>query len=173
MKKILILTFLGCLSIIRAQNITDDIIIKINGDSIKSTVISIDDKITYSYPNERVVISVSKNCVNKIIYGSGRVDNFSEKIIINDIKDWEKVVITNDPEDVKCLKRKGEVRASANNSWNFDSKMTVEKKSMERFKKEAAKLKAHIILIEDQYKKSVTYWEGDVSSKYGIAYSYE
>ena len=173
MRKKIFLLLVAISSFLNAQTSNEDIIIKINGDSIKVNIISVDEKINFNYPNEKVISLLSKNCINKIIFGSGRVETFSEKILINSIQDWEKVIITTNPEDVKCLVRKGEVRASANNTWNFDSAMVVEKKAMEKFKKEATKLKAHIILIEDQFKKGTTYWEGDVSSKYGIAYGYE
>ena len=173
MKKNLLLFLLSLSSFLSAQISKEDVILKINGESLRVNIISVDEKISFNYPNEKIISSLSKNCISKIIFSSGRTENFSEKIIVNGVQDWEKVLITTNPEDVKCLVRKGEVRASANNTWNFDSAMTVEKKSMEKFKKEATKLKAHIILIEDQFKKGTTYWEGDVSSKYGIAYGYE
>ena len=88
---------------------------------------------------------------------------------------------------IKLTKQIREVTKTAENTMNtidsavsgvakvvspmFMAKMFT--KFMEKFKKEATKLKAHIILIEDQFKKGTTYWEGDVSSKYGIAYGYE
>ena len=137
-------------------------------------IISVDeDKISFSYPNEKLVETISKNCLKEVIFISGRIQKFSEKIIIKGINDWNKVIITANPDDVKCLVRKGEVTASASNTNNLKSKKQVEEKAMMKFKKEAAILNSHIILLQDQHKKDVTFWLGASSSKYGVAYGYE
>ncbi|GEM_PF-4220536 len=44
---------------------------------------------------------------------------------------------------------------------------------MEKFKKEAASLRAHIILIQSDSKSAANFWAGDTSSKNGVAYGYE
>lgn len=51
--------------------------------------------------------------------------------------------------------------------------MGIDKKATMKIKKEAAKLNSHVILLENQFKKNMTFWSGATSSKYGIAYSYE
>jgi len=168
---LLLLTFYTQLFV--SQQLHTDVIINHSGDSLKVNITAVDDMIIYNFPNESINNSMSKNCINKIIFSSGRIQKFDEKIIINDIKDWEKVIITTNPNDVKCLKRKGEVRATSSNDWNFNGKVAIDKKATMKIKKEAAKLNAHIILLEDQYKTNMTFWSGATSSKYGIAYSYE
>lgn len=150
-----------------------DLIIQHSGDSLKVQVISVDDKVVFKYLNEEATNFLSNNCIDKIIFASGRVQKFDDKVIITGVKDWEKVIITTNPDDVKCLVRKGEVRASSSNDWNFKGKMGIDKKATMKIKKEAAKLNSHVILLEDQFKKNMTFWSGATSSKYGIAYSYE
>jgi len=59
------------------------------------------------------------------------------------------------------------------NSWNFKSKEGVDKKATMKFKKQAAALKAHIILLQDQTKLNPTLISGASSSKNGVAYGYE
>lgn len=167
---LLLLTFYGQLFL--SQKLHDDVIINHSGDSLKVNISSVDDMIIYNFPNESINNSLSKNCINKIIFSSGRIQQFDEKIIINSIKDWEKVIITTNPNDVKCLIRKGEVRSTSSNDWNFNGKVAIDKKATMKIKKEAAKLNAHIILLEDQYKTNMTFWSGATSSKYGIAYGY-
>lgn len=174
MKKILLLLIIAG-QCCYAQTTADlpDIVVQHSGDSLKVRVISVDDKVVFKYLNEGASNFLSNNCINKIIFGSGRIQKFDDKVVIIDSKDWEKVIITTNPDDIKCLVRKGEVRASSSNDWNFKGKMGIDKKATMKIKKEAAKMKAHVILLEDQYKKNMTFWSGATSSKYGIAYSYE
>ena len=165
---IIFLLFTTCLS---AQN-NFDIIVKHSDEHLSVQVISVDEKITFNYQNETVTNSISKNCVKEIIFSSGRIQVCSEKIIVNSVEDWEKVIITNNPEDVKCLVRKGDITASASNTWNFKSKSGVDRKATAKIKKEAAELKAHIVLIQSQEKEN-SFWSGASSSKNGVAYGYQ
>ena len=86
MRKKIFLLLVAISSFLNAQTSNEDIIIKINGDSIKVNIISVDEKISFNYPNEKVISILSKNCINKIIFGSGRVETFSEKILITIIR---------------------------------------------------------------------------------------
>lgn len=171
MKKQLTIILILFTTILYAQN-NADIIVTHTGERINAKVISVDDKINFNYQNESVINSISKNCVKEIDFSSGRIQHCSEKIIINSKDDWEKVVITNNPEDVKCLVRKGDITVSANNAWNLKSKSGVDKKATKKMKQEAAAMKAHIILIQNQYRET-SYWSGSSSLKNGVAYGYE
>lgn len=160
------------ISLVYSQN-QNDIIVKHNGEHLNVKVISVDEKITYSYPSESVVNAVGKNCVKEIIFSSGRVQQITEKVIVTGEDDWERVQITTDPDDVKCLVRKGDITSSASNSWNFKSKTKVDKKATEKIKREAASLKAQIILIQSDSKGNAGFLSGDSSSKNGVAFGYE
>lgn len=152
---------------------SNDIIIKHNGERINAKIITVDEKVTFNYINENAINTLSKNCIKEIIFSSGRTQSCSEKIIISSSDDWEKVIITTNPEDVKCLVRKGDITASANNSWNFKSKNGVEQKAIKKIKQEAAQLKAHIVLLQDQTKQGASLFSGASSSKNGVAFGYE
>lgn len=167
---ILVLSMISWTCLSQPQN---DIIVKHNGEKLNAKITAVDDKITFTYPGETVINTLSKNCVKEIIFSSGRIQECTTKIIILGEDDWEKVIFTSNPEDVKCLVRKGEVSASASNSWNFKSKDGVDKKASMKIKKEAAVMKAHIILLLDQHKEGETLLTGSSSSKSGIAYGYE
>ena len=82
MKKNLLLFLLSLSSFLSAQISKEDVILKINGDSLRVNIISVDEKISFNYPNEKIISSLSKNCISKIIFSSGRTENFSEKIIV-------------------------------------------------------------------------------------------
>jgi hypothetical protein len=173
MKKVFIISILLLFIKTSFAQPATDIIVKHTGERLNVKIISVDEKIVFIYPGETANQTVFKNCVREIIFSSGRVQEITEKIIIKGEDDWEKVVITSDPEEVKCLVRKGDVRSSASNSWNFKSKKGVDKKATMKIQKEAAELKACFILITDQTKKNETIFSGASSDKYGVAYGYE
>lgn len=166
----LFFVFLGVTGFRQVKN---DVIVKHNGDRLSVKVLTVDEKVTFTYPDETVSNTISLNCVSEIIFSNGRVQKCSDKIEVNGEDDWEKVIITNNPNDVSCLVRKGEVRSTANNTWSFKGKMSLDKKATRKIKKEAASLKAYIILLQDQTKTNTTFVTGASSSKYGIAYSYQ
>lgn len=172
-KSILSLVYFMLLFSIAHAQPSSDIILKHTGERLNVKIISVDEKITFTFPNETASQTISKNCVREIIFSSGRVQEITEKIVIKGKDDWEKVIITTNPEDVKCLVRKGDVRSSASNTWNFKGKEGVDRKATMKIKKEAAELKAHIILIQDQTKTNETIFSGASSDKYGVAYGYE
>ena len=84
-----------------------DKIIKRNGDTLKVTITkSTPDLVEFTYPNESAINSEYKNSLAKIIYSSGREENCAgakKLVTINSAKDWEKVEITTNEEDVKGL----------------------------------------------------------------------
>lgn len=159
-------------SVLNAQSKTD-IIVKHNGEKLNVKVLTVGELITYSYPDEVVINSIANIAVSEIDFSNGRVQKCSEKIVVNGVDDWEHVIITNNPDDIKGLVRKAEVRSTSNNTWSFKGKMAVDKKATRKIKKEAAALKACVILIQDQTKTNTTFVTGASSSKYGVAYSYQ
>lgn len=102
--------------------------------------------ITYIYPGETVTYTTSRNVVKKIRYGSGRVEKITDLIIINDENDWEKVITTHVPSDIKGLTLKGEVTTRA--AVFGGNLKKLDKVAIEKIKRQAATMGAHIILIE-------------------------
>lgn len=64
---------------------------------------------------------------------------------INGEEDWEKVIITRNPDDVKGLQRVGSVEGKA--SALYGGQRKLRKKATEKIKREAAKQGASIVLI--------------------------
>jgi hypothetical protein len=172
MKQLISIYFILLVFAANAQT-SNDIIVKHTGENFNVKIISVDEKITFTYLNENATQTIGKNAVREIIFSSGRIQQCSEKIVVKGEDDWGKVIITLEPDDIKGLVRKGEVLSSSSNSWNFKSKEGVDKKSTKKIKKDAAALKGHIILLQDQTKNNATFWDGASSSKNGVAYGYE
>ena len=93
MKKIILLVmlFFG-FNIVNAQV---DVIKKQIGETLKGTIISVDDNvIVFKYEGQNVEYTIAKNAVEKITYGrTGQVVQTSDKIALNGATDWQKVVI--------------------------------------------------------------------------------
>jgi hypothetical protein len=164
-----------------AQTRKADTIFKIDGDSLSIYITSVNEKeIVYTFPEESITNVISKNVVREVHYGSGRKEVITEKIIIRGEHDWEKVLITTLESDIKGLVRKGEVKAKATGGTTFANQQNVDDKATMKLKKEAARMGAHIVLIQSQKTESGSYGFNAYgtsslpkSLKQGVAYSYK
>ena len=130
-----------------------DLIIKRNGDTLKVTITrSTPDQVDFTYPNETAVNTEYKNALAKIIYSSGRTEDCAgarKLAVVTGEKDWEKVELTTNPDDVKGLINLGEV--SAKSGWGGEFGQGIgDKEVRKKLKKAAAKLGASIVLIQDR-----------------------
>lgn len=110
------------------------------------------DIVGFTYPKESSINSEYKNCLIKIIYASGREENCAgEKklAIINSEKDWEKVEITSNLDDVKGLTKLGEVIGKSGWGGGYAQGLG-DKIARKDLKKSAAKLGAAIVLLQDK-----------------------
>ena len=88
------------------------------------------------------------------VYGSGSNKTISDKKQITPKKDskvsikvnWEDIIVTKNPNEVKDLKRVGEVEAEAKKVFGKESKLR--KSAMEKLKKEAALKGGTVIFLE-------------------------
>lgn len=174
MKTYLIFFFLMFFAsnIVLAQN-ESDVIVTHTGEKLNVNVISVDNDIEYSYPGETVINSIGKYCVKEVDFKSGRKQKITEKIIIDGEKDWEKVIITTNIDDISCLVRIGDIIAGASNTWNFKNKKQVDKTAMIKFKKEAATMGAFMVLLVSDTKSRGNLVSGASSLKNGVAYGYQ
>lgn len=95
----------------------------------------------------------------------------SDRISIEGPKDWKKVELTNDSQDIKGLTDLGEVKVTAYGSKINTSPETLVSKAEVLIQKEAAKQKAHIVLIED-IKHYRAYGDLPSATMQGRAYGY-
>lgn len=76
-------------------------------------------------------------------------EKVKERVIIESEKDWNKVKITHDASDVEGLKEINSIKITAWGNKINTSPETLESKGSVMLQKEAAKIKAHIVLVED------------------------
>jgi len=180
MNKNIIALIFSCIALSsQAQDAKPDKIVKLNSEELAVTVVNVDENnVSFTYLGEKAVNMLSKKQIKEIDFGSGRVEKFSEKTVINGEQDWEKVQISTLESDVTGLKRLGEVRAKASGGSNFSNQANIDARATEKIKRAAAKMGAHIILVQAQTtQRGVIGGFGHMgqvptSLKQGVAYGY-
>ena len=147
MKKLLLtLVTIFSITILYSQ----DKIIKLNKEEIICKIVEVNGSyIKYTYPNEDLINTISKNIVKEIILSSGRVQQISEAIVISDNLDWEKVKITQDKSDINGLVMGEEFTVKASSGFSGQGK--TQSKAREKMKIMAASKGYHIVYISHVY----------------------
>lgn len=146
MKKLILVLVL--FAAVTSANAQIDKIFKHSGETVEGKVIRLDEyTITFKYDGEDAENTIGKYAVEKIIYGkTKRVENVTDKIIINGEDDWEKVVILEDKGYIAGLKKVGEVRGKTG-LINFQTGNTGDKKAQKKLKMDAAKQGCPFVLL--------------------------
>lgn len=172
-KAILLFAMLLSFGIANAQT---DQIVKHSGETVEGKVIRLDEyTITFKYDGEDAENVIGKYAVEKIVYGkTKRVEEVTEKIVINGEDDWEKVVILEDKAYIAGLKKAGEVRGKTG-LINFQTGNTGDKKAAKKLKMDAAKLGCPFVLqVSDKTTVGANSnaLGGSQAIKTGVAYKY-
>jgi sRNA-binding regulator protein Hfq len=124
-----------------------DKIYKHNGEVVEGKVIKLEEfTIVFKYDGEDAENTIGKYAIEKIVYGkTGRVEEVTEKIVVNGEADWEKVVILEDKAYIAGLKKVDEVRGKTG-LINYHTGNTGDKKAEKKLKIEAAKMGCPFIL---------------------------
>lgn len=174
MKKIILL--LAVVLSTTFANAQVDVITKHNGETVNGKVIRLEEyTVVFKYDGEDAENSLGKYAIEKIVYGkSGRVEEVSEKIVVNGEADWEKVVILEEKSYIAGLKKAGEVRGKTG-LINFQTGNTGDKKAAKKLKMDAAKLGCPFVLMTSD-KTTVgansNALGGTQAIKTGVAYKY-
>ncbi len=153
-----------------------DQIFKHSGEIVEGKVIRLDEyTVVFKYDGEDAENTIGKYAVEKIVYGkTKRVEEVTEKIVINGEDDWEKVVILEDKSYIAGLKKAGEVRGKTG-LINFQTGNTGDKKAAKKLKMDAAKLGCPFVLqIADKTTVGANSnaLGGSQAIKTGVAYKY-
>lgn len=128
-------------------NAQTDKIFKHNGEEINGKVIKVEEyTLVFKYDGEDTENTLSKYAVEKVVYKSGRVEQMTDKIVVNGEDDWEKVVILEDKAYIAGLKKGDEVRGKTG-LINFQTGNTGDKKAEKKLKMDAAKIGCPFILL--------------------------
>ena len=153
-----------------------DVITKHSGETVKGKVIRLDEfTVVFKYEGEDAENTIGKYAVEKIVYGkTGRVEEVTEKIVVNSEKDWEKVVILEEKSYIAGLKKVGEVRGKTG-LINFQTGNTGDIKAQKKLKMAAAEIGCPFILMTSDKStvgSSSNQLGGSQAIKTGLAYKY-
>jgi len=152
-----------------------DTIFQLNNELIICRIISVNEfEITFSYPKESLTNTLSKKVLREIHFSSGRVQKLSELIDIKGEADWEKVQITNIQSDIIGLIKKESITAVSTGTM-FDDDASIKERAEKKIKKEAAKLKCHLVFIQTYDTRLKNFGQSSVPkvSITGIPYGYK
>lgn len=125
-------------------------------------------EVRYFCPPDNKLTGLNKSLISQILYSDGRRDLFialddrsvrqkelvdSTRIIIKNQKDWMKVKVTEDPEDVNNLAVKGTLKANYEGDTGNASNEELLRQASVILRKKAALLQAHCVLIETKFFK--------------------
>jgi sRNA-binding regulator protein Hfq len=173
MKRIFFLMMALAATISNAQV---DKIFKHSGETVSGKVVKLEEyTVIFKYDGEDAENTIGKYAIEKIVYGkSGRVEEVTQKIVINGESDWEKVVILEDKGYISGLKKVEEVRGKTG-LINFQTGNTGDKKAEKKLKMAAAALGCPFILQtadKTTVGASSNSLGGSQAIKKGIAYKY-
>lgn len=129
-----------------------------------------ENDITFKYPGEDAEQVIGKLAVSKIVYGSGRTEQVSEKITVDGKDDWEKVEIVTAPGLVLGLKKGEEIKGKTAGFVSYNTAGSADKKATRRLKEAAAAAGAPYILLTSDKSDGFGVKQ---SIKKGILYTYK
>lgn len=147
-----------------------DTIIRLGGKKIICNVCKINPlTVSYNKPGQTAVTEIPRKEIEKILYGNGRKEIYNKPVLqMIDETQWEAVLVTENPNDVEGLYKKGAVRATA--ASGSRSLKAAKTSATIRLQKKTANIGALIVLITRSEMKGgygeIPGWELE-----GIAYS--
>lgn len=149
-----------------------DVILLHTGERLAVYISNVSERtVTFKYPEENIQYTKSKNSIDQIVFSSGRRADGSEKVKINGQQDWYKVIITNNPDDIEGLTKKGELYVKSTATTVFSGAQKIDAKATKKIKQQAAQLGAHIVYVHTQTNdRGIRRVNRSIKS--GIAYGY-
>ena len=145
-----------------------------NGTIARGKVSEVTDLfIKFRYEGEDVQNIIGRAAISEVRFSSGRVQQMSQKIIIESEKDWEKVRIVNDKNEVYGLKSLGQVEKHSSGTWSFSiTAGHFSEKTMKKIRKDAAARGGCIVLVLSQQSESGGFFNDGHASMTGEIYTY-
>lgn len=170
MKKIILFFFL----ILSSSCFAQDVVVFHNGKTAEGKVSEVTDQfIRFVYKGEDVVNIIGRCAISEVRFSSGRVQQMSQKIYIDSPKDWEKVRVVYDKNEVLGLKSLGQVSKHSSGTWSFSiTGGHFSEKVLKKIRKEAANRGGCIVLVLSEKSKSGGVFSDGHASMTGEIYTY-
>ncbi|MEG1371606.1 MAG: hypothetical protein RSD75_04605 [Mucinivorans sp.] len=127
------------------------------------------DVVKFTYPDETMLNSLFVNSINKIVFKSGRVQQFAAQNSFRTIKspaDWENVSLASVESEIRGLYKLGEVSSKAAGTTELSNQERVKMRAIRKLKMDAAMMGANIIyVINMRSEGNKMDWSGNGSSQ--------
>ncbi len=149
-----------------------DTIIKVEGKVLPVNVVKVTEQyVRFMVPGNTEVFTVNRKDIHRIIYGNGRIEEYSA-LAVNIIEDdaWQSVWLTEDQAEVVSLYKRGEIKAQSPPSSR--SPAAAKKGAIIRLQKKASAMNGSVVLVT---KKQATGGYGEFPGYFieGIVYGTE
>ena len=160
------------ISVLFAQNPKDTIYT--NNEKLAVDIKEVtEDVVKFSYPGESIQNSLSVNKISKIVFSSGRVQNYSSSRSFRKVKnglDWEYVTVTQTDMDLKGLYKLDQVSAKAKAATGWGSVGKMENRAMRKLLIETAMNGGNVVYLTNQSSSTRTQRSTSSSVLGGVAY---
>lgn len=148
-----------------------------NGKAVEGKVLKLEEfTVIFKYAGEDAEQTISKLAIGKIIYKSGREEQVSEKIIVSDKADWEKVEILIDKSQLVGLSKVADVQGKTTGLFaEYTTAAGTDKRSMRKLLEAAAELGCPFVYMTADKDTKGGFQSGAFGAqgnKKGIAYKY-
>ena len=145
-----------------------------NGQVAKGKVSEVTDLyIKFKYDGEDVDNTIGRAAIAEVRFSSGRIQQMSQKVMVNSADDWENVRIVTDKNEVMGLKSLGQIEKHSSGTWSFSiTAGHFSEKTMKKIRKEAAKRGGCIVLMLSQSSQSGGFFQDGHASMTGEIYTY-
>jgi hypothetical protein len=170
MRKILFLMLI----LVSMTGMAQDVVKFHNGTEANGKVLEVSDQfIKFTYKGEDALNIISRNAISEVDFSSGRVQQMSPKIEVNGPKDWEKVRVVYDKNEVLGLKSLGQIEKHSSGTWSFSiTAGHFSEKTLKKIRKAAAERKGCIVLVLSEKSKSGGFFSDGHASMTGEIYTY-
>jgi hypothetical protein len=139
--------FIAAVLFIAQQSFSQDKIVKLNGEIIKCKIDEIGiSTIKYKGEGEGFFRNVLSAKVHEIIFDSGKVEKFNDRIVVLGESDWEKVQIVNLNSDITGLVKGEEINAIVHGR-GAESSNKLNNSALQKIKRIAASKGYHTVVI--------------------------
>ena len=173
MKKILLLAFVFTIAVF--NSFAQDEVTLHNGTVAKGKVtVNEPSYIKFKYEGEDVESTIGKAAIAQIKYQSGRVEECSQKVVINNPdKEYDKVMVFREKDDCVGLVRIQEFTEKSGGMWSVGATAgKYEQKSLKKLQKKAAALGGCAILITSQESKGASLFRNPDAKVSAVVYKY-
>jgi hypothetical protein len=166
--------FIFLLLLISANSLAQDEVVFHNGNIAKGKVSEVTDYyIKFCYEGEDVQNIIGRSALSEIRFESGRIQQMSQKINVESAKDWEKVRVVNDKNEVLGMKSLGQIEKHSSGTWSFSiTGGHFSEKTLKKIRQEAAKRGGCIVLVLSQQSQSGGLFNDGHASMTGEIYTY-